>query len=238
MSVEHAKTLEFWQEFRTGPSAQAPYDDRFPVQVGKRMLDLPIRPLPDGTHAVASLLVNHASFDVLDAIVAEMTDAARAFAPDVIVGVPTLGLTLAPAIAHALGHDRYVPLSTSRKFWYDPALSVPISSITTPDQSKTLGLDPNLLPLLEGRRVVLVDDVTSSGISLAAAVSLMMRADITPVGAVCAMTQTRAWMDRVRVPVRAVFATPRFVRDGAGWRPMAETLPPVVSEGACCCPAP
>ena len=60
------------------------------------------------------------------------------------MGLPTLGLALASAVARALGHERYVPLGTSRKFWYRDELSAPLSSVTTPDQKKTLYLDPRM----------------------------------------------------------------------------------------------
>ena len=72
-------------------------------------------------------------------------------------------------VAAQLGHARYVPLGTSRKFWYREELSVPLSSITTPEQPKRLYVDPRMLPLLEGRRVALIDDVVSSGASMDAA---------------------------------------------------------------------
>ena len=39
----------------------------------------------------------------------------RPFSPEVVVGLPTLGLTLAAAVAERLGHARYVPCGTSRK---------------------------------------------------------------------------------------------------------------------------
>ncbi|TVY50606.1 hypothetical protein LCER1_G007523, partial [Lachnellula cervina] len=54
--------------------------------------------------------------------------------------------------------DRYIPLGYSRKFWYDDTLSTLISSITSPEGEKRVFLDPNLLPLVRGRRVVIVDD--------------------------------------------------------------------------------
>jgi hypothetical protein len=59
---------EFWQELLpagdTGP--QAPFADAFPVNLrdGRHLL-LPIRERPDGT-ALASLIINQASFAVWD----------------------------------------------------------------------------------------------------------------------------------------------------------------------------
>lgn len=97
-----------------------------------------------------------------------------------VVGLPTLGLTLAAAVARHLGHKRYVPLGTSRKFWYLEELSVPMSSITT-KQEKRLYIDPRMMPLIENRRVALVDDVISSGTSIVAGLSLLAASKIEPV---------------------------------------------------------
>lgn len=66
-------------------------------------------------------------------------------------------------LANDLGHQRWIPLGYSRKFWYRDELSTVVKSITSPNDGKCLYLDPNLLPLLQGRTVLLVDDAISSG---------------------------------------------------------------------------
>src|SRR5260370_16424186 len=93
----------------------------------------------------------------------------------IIVGLPTLGLAFASLVAERLGQSRYVPLGYSRKFWYDDALSEPVTSITSPEAGKQLRLDPNLLPLIEGRRVALVDDAISTGATAAPSVPLLQK---------------------------------------------------------------
>lgn len=133
-----------------------------------RVLVLPLRRLPEGGRAVASLIANQASFEVVAALADHMTDLTRATGAEVVIGMPTLGLTFAPLVAERLGHARYVPLGYSRKFWYDDALSAPIFSITSPGGEKRLYLDPNAVPLLEGRRVCMVDDAVSTGSSVLA----------------------------------------------------------------------
>ena len=191
---------------------------------GRQILQ-PIRALPGAPgRGVASLIVNQAGFAVVDALIADMTRAARAMAPEVVVAVPTLGLGLAEGVARGLGQGRMVPLGTSRKFWYDEGLSVPLRSVTSPGVGeKRLYLDPRLRPLLEGRRVLVVDDVLSTGQSLAAVLALLDRAGVRPVGAVFAMLQGRGWRDAA-VSVAGAFATPRlrqldsgrWVAEGAG----------------------
>jgi len=164
-----------------------------------RILMLPVRPLPDSRHALASLVINQASFAVVDALASALARKLAAFSPEVIVGLPTLGLTLAAAVAQRLGHSRYVPLGTSAKFWYREELSVPLSSVTTPDQRKRLFIDPRMLPLLRDRRIALVDDVISSGRSMRAGIDLLASCGFATTVLGTAMLQTEEW----RAPLAA-----------------------------------
>ncbi|OCO99259.1 phosphoribosyltransferase [Ensifer sp. LC13] len=217
---------DFWQEVYPPKSfdIQTGYRDFFPATLGDNsQILLPIRPLADGKHALASLIVNQASFAVEDALATELAAKLAVFEPDVVAGLPTLGLTLASAVARKLGHGRYVPLGTSRKFWYVDDLSVPLSSITTPDQKKRLYVDPRMLPLLEGKRVALIDDVISSGTSIVAGLSLMDACGIEPVAIGAAMLQTERWRQPLadlasHWPERVVgvFETPMLRRDEDG----------------------
>ncbi|MEO1225507.1 MAG: phosphoribosyltransferase [Pseudomonadota bacterium] len=216
--VPETDPLACWQDQLppdgpTGPVSETSFIARLPDQ---RRLLLPIRRLPDPPgRGLASLIINQASFAVENALCQALAARIAEHRPDIVVAVPTLGLIAGRGLAAALGHDRYVPLGTSRKFWYDEALSTDLSSITSPDQSKRLYLDPRLLPLLTGRRIALVDDVTSSGRSLAAALDLLARLDVevTVIGTI--MRQTDAWRGRLaeiapQVPekVVGVFDTP------------------------------
>lgn len=215
---------EVWQDLlppgRTGPQDDTSYVAALPD--GRRIV-LPIRVLPGGTgKAVASLILNQAGFGVLDALADAVAAPVRTLAPEVVVGVPTLGLPLAEALARSLGHARMVPLSTSRKFWYDEDLSQPIGSITTPDQARRIYLDPRMMPVLAGQRVLLVDDVLSSGRSIRAVLRLLAAAGVTPVAVACAMLQGRGWRavldeEAPGVPVLAAIRTPLLHRRGKGW---------------------
>ena len=220
----------FWQDIAapgTYSAAPAGYLDSYPASFADgRQLLLPLRVLPgDGQQAVASLIVNQASFAVEDALATAMAEMARPLAPDVIIGVPTLGLPLAGNVARRLGHTRMVPLGTSRKFWYRDEYSEPLSSITSPGGGKTLFVDPRMLPLLAGRRVVLVDDVISSGSSMATVLRLLGKCGIEPVGVLAAMLQGQAWRDALAPYVdriAAPLASPRFRRTADGhWIPEA-----------------
>ncbi len=184
-------TTGYWQELTPEIparfSATPPHRFGYPVSLPcGRILVLPLRRLPDGNRAVASLIANQASHGVVAALADHMATQARVLDAEIIVGLPTLGLAFAALVAERLGHQRYVPLGYSRKFWYDDALSEPVTSITSPEAGKQLRLDPNLLPLIEGRRAVLVDDAISTGATAVAAVRLLQKAGVTIAGMVVA----------------------------------------------------
>ncbi|MBN9888859.1 phosphoribosyltransferase [Salipiger abyssi] len=212
---------EFWQDFEPGPPPPPPWQHRFPAQMPDgRLLWLPIRPLGDSGTGIASLILNQTSFTVEAALADHLAARLKPYAPDVVIGLPTLGLGLARAVAARLGHMRMVPLGTSRKFWYDEALSVPLSSITSPGATKRLYLDPRMLPLLDGARIALIDDVVSSGASMRAGRDLLEMIGRAPVVTGVAMRQTLRWQETLRgAAVEGVFDTPLLTRAGADWQP-------------------
>jgi adenine/guanine phosphoribosyltransferase-like PRPP-binding protein len=186
-------------------------------------LRLPLRDL--GDHAVAGLIVNQASFPVVDRLTDWVAERVARFGAEVVVGLPTLGHVVAPAVARALGHPNWVAAGFSRKLWYEEALSVPVASVTSPQGGRRLWLDPRVLPRLRGRRVLLADDVMCTGRSMLAGLALLRAAGVTPVAASVAMLQgdqwRAAWDDAI--PVSGAFATPLFRRGGDGWVARPET---------------
>jgi adenine/guanine phosphoribosyltransferase-like PRPP-binding protein len=219
-------TTGYWQRLLApdeAPSRQPPWRLGYPATLPDgRVLVLPIRPLaerPD--QAVASLLINHASFEVADTLAAMLTERLAPLDPEWVVGLPTLGLTLAAGVARRLGHARHVPLGTSRKFWYDDALSAPVRSITSPGADKRLYLDPHLRPLVEGRRVVLIDDAISTGQTARAPWDLMEALGAQVLAYGVAMRQGLRWMEALG-PERAarvigVFDSPLLRATETGW---------------------
>jgi len=221
---------EYWQQFEpAAPDAEA-WQDAVPVPMpdGSRLV-LPLRNY--GAFAVTGLIANQASFTVLRALAGWLARAVGDLAPEIVVGVPTLGHVLAAPVADTLGHPHWVAAGYSRKLWYDNALSVEVASSTTPAARK-LWLDPRMLPRLRRRRVLLVDDVIATGSSAHAGLTLLAKAGIVPIALGVAMAQGDRWRAAwpASVPVRAAFATPLFRRTLAGWVPRPETCP------SDCCP--
>lgn len=214
-----------WQHFEPPPVAEAPaaagdYVARMPDGSG---LALPLRDL--GQTAVAGLIVNQASFVVVERLAAWMSEIAATVAPQVVTGLPTLGHVLAPLIARHLGHTNWVALGTTHKLWYEDALSVPLASITSRTAGRRLWLDPRLLRRLQGRRVLLVDDVISTGASARAGLALLRQAGAPAAAVIVAMAQgdrwRAGWPDGT--PVLAVFASPLFDPAVCGWIARAGT---------------
>src|SRR5690606_13499046 len=223
-------TTSYWQHFVDGAGLQdgqrpgdGPWRYGYPARLpDSRLLLLPIRQLPaDPTLAVASLISNQASLEVVETLGVMLARLLAPYSPEVVVGMPTLGLAYAPVVARELGLDRLLPLGYSRKFWYDEALSAPVRSITTPRDPKRVFLDPNLLPLLRGRRVVLVDDAVSSGATLDAPWRLIesLGAEVLACGVV--MRQGEHWTDTLgperAAKVLGVFDTPLLRAVADGW---------------------
>lgn len=216
--------MEFWQDFAPR-AARATWQAEYAAPMpDARALVLPLRDL--GETAVAGFVANQAGFVVLRRLSAWMAEVARPFGAEVVVGLPTLGQVFAPAVAEALGHPNWVAPGWSRKRWYEERLSVAAHSITSPVERR-LWLDPRLLPRLAGRRVLLVDDVISTGASARAGLALLEAAGVVPVALLVAMAQGNRWAEGwpPAIPVRAVFATPLFARGDGGWVPIPGTAP-------------
>ena len=216
----HQRPDAFWQEILDARAvAPPPWSSAFPAKLpGGRILFLPIRPLEGTDTAIASLILNQAAFSVQDALADILADALVKYAPDRVGGMPTLGLSLAQAVAQRLGHTRFVPHGTSRKFWYREELSVPLSSITSPDAQKRLYLDPRLTELLRGQNLALIDDAVSTGSSMAAGVELLLKIGVQPTVLGVAMLQTERWQSLSKVaPVVGALRSPLLKRVPGGW---------------------
>jgi adenine/guanine phosphoribosyltransferase-like PRPP-binding protein len=218
-------TTGYWQAFEpAGAHSEAPWRFGYPARLPDgRVLRLPIRAVPgDGTRAVASLIANQASLEVVDGLAACMAELARPLGADVVIGLPTLGQVFAPGIAARLGHARTVPLGYSRKFWYEERLSVELRSLTTPDGGKRAFLDPNQLALIQGRRAVVVDDAASTGSTLAGVLPFLEALGARVAGVVVAMLQGTRWRDALGARaglVQGVYTCPRLVLREDGWYP-------------------
>jgi adenine phosphoribosyltransferase len=146
--------------------------------------------------------------------------------PDIVVGPATLGIPVAIEVSRALGLDRYVILQKSPKLHLADALTRDITSITSSGAQKLL-LDRRAVPLLAGKRVVLVDDVAATGSSLRGALALLRAAGAEIVGIGVVLTEAHDWRDTLGADaamVQSLAHIPQFRPADGGWEPIPETL--------------
>lgn len=105
--------------------------------------------------------------------------------PDIVLGAATMGIPVAVEVSRALGLDRYVIAQKSPKIHLADAFVSKVKSITSSGEQRLL-LDRRSLPLIAGRRVAVVDDVTSTGSSVKALIDLVRQSggEVVAVGLV------------------------------------------------------
>ena len=100
---------------------------------------------------------------------------------DVLITAESKGIPLVCEMARMNGNERYVLARKSAKLYMKNVMSVEVRSITT-DHKQTLYLDGGDAEYLRGKRVVIVDDVISTGDSLRALEALVEKAGGNIVG--------------------------------------------------------
>jgi adenine/guanine phosphoribosyltransferase-like PRPP-binding protein len=146
--------------------------------------------------------------------------------PDIVVGVATLGIPVVIEVSRALGLDHYVIAQKSPKIHLADALVQDVQSVTTSAKQRLM-LDRRAVPLLAGRRAVVVDDVVATGSSLAATLALVRAAGADIVGAGVILTEGHDWEKALGADARLVHGLghiPQFALAEGKATPMPETL--------------
>lgn len=160
----------------------------FELRIGPLTRRLPIMPI-NATTAIASFVL------LGDA---ELTDyAAQALAQrvpaefDYFVTLESKGIPLAQELSRVTDHPQFVVLRKTVKDYMVAPLTVPVTAITT-SAPQRLVLDGTDADRLVAKRVVIVDDVISSGGSLASAKALLERAGATVVSQMAILAEGEA----------------------------------------------
>jgi len=146
--------------------------------------------------------------------------------PDIVVGAATLGIPVVIEVSRALGLDHYVIAQKSPKIHLADALVEEVQSVTSAGKQR-LRLDRRAVPLLAGKRVVVVDDVVATGSSLAATLALVRAAGGDVVGAGVILTEGHDWEKTLGADaglVRGLGHIPQFALADSKATPMPETL--------------
>ncbi|WP_224760526.1 phosphoribosyltransferase family protein [Salinibacterium sp. ZJ450] len=182
-----------------------------PTIIGSQTVHLPLVALTESI-TVALMITVDLGVRFMDVACRDLADEVRALAPDVIVSVATMGIPIGLGVSRELHLDGYVILQKQPKYHLRDSMREPVESITTQGEQQLI-LDERREPLLRGRRVVLVDDVISTGASTMAALRLLDRAGAEVVGIGAFLTESDEWRetlgDRASL-VRALGHIPLF----------------------------
>ncbi|PYE43129.1 adenine phosphoribosyltransferase [Rhizobium sp. PP-F2F-G20b] len=195
------------------------------VDVAGWSIDLPIVAIkPD--FAISLMMVIDLGVKFGEHIGQALAAKLKPLEPDIIVGAATLGIPVAIDVTRALGLDAYVILQKSPKLHLANALEQRISSITSKGEQRLL-LDRAAVPLLKGKRVVVVDDVVASGSSMKGSLDLVRKAGAEVVGIGVILTEATDWKQILGADeplVHSLAHIPQFSpgHDGT-WEPIAGT---------------
>jgi adenine/guanine phosphoribosyltransferase-like PRPP-binding protein len=141
------------------------------------------------------------------AAASELAEKLRPREPDVLVTAESKSIPLAYELADQLGIP-YIVLRKQYRSYMGDALEVETVSITT-GHPQTLYLDEKDRDLLQGSRVVIVDDVISTGSTLEGMRQVVARAGGQPVGEAAIFTEgdKAKWQDIVAVGHLPVFTS-------------------------------
>ncbi|WP_102227251.1 phosphoribosyltransferase family protein [Acidimangrovimonas sediminis] len=167
--------------------------ERYDVEIAGEVTSLPMLQLDD-RRAIALLMDIDMGLAFVDRMGRALAAHFAPMKPEVVVGSATLGIPVAMEVSRHLGLDKYLILQKSPKFHLADALEEPVRSITS-DTPQRLLLDRRQIPLLQGRRVVVVDDVIATGASMAAAMRLVRRAGATILGVGTILTEGIDWRE-------------------------------------------
>lgn len=107
---------------------------------------------------------------------------------DVIITAEAKGIPLAYEMAKQMGVNRYLIARKSPKLYMKNPIAIDVRSITTAKQ-QMLYMDADDAEYLKGKRVLIVDDVISTGESLKAVETLVEKAGGTVVGKMAVLAE-------------------------------------------------
>lgn len=185
--------------------------ETYDAQVGGQRITLPVVPVSPELSIALMMVIDHG---VRFAEVAgrELAEHFAPLRPEIVAAPATLGVPVAIEVTRALGLDDYVILQKTRKVHLGDALEEPVHAITSTAGAALL-LDHARLPAVEGRRVLFVDDVISSGSSSGAALALLERAGAEIVGVGALLAEGEGWpapLDRYADRLFALGRIPLF----------------------------
>jgi len=197
----------------------------YTVDIAGEPVTLPIVPI-NHKLAISLLMVIDMGVRFGERIGQALATKLRPLKPDIVVGAATLGIPVVIEVSRALGLDQYVIAQKSPKIHLADSLVQELQSVTSAGKQRLM-LDRRAVPLLAGRRVVVVDDVVATGSSLAATLALARAAGAAVVGAGVILTEGQDWEKTLGADaalVQGLGHIPQFALTDGKAAPMPDTL--------------
>ena len=149
--------------------------------------DLPLCPISDTLNIAAFILFGDVE------LTERCSEALAAIAPehDVMITAESKGIPLIHAMSRIMGENRYVLARKSVKLYMKDVLACETQSITTAAK-QVLYIDGDDAEYIKGKRVLIVDDVISTGGSLISLENLVAKAGGTVVGKMTILAEGEA----------------------------------------------
>ena len=146
-------------------------NETYQLKVAGLVRELPLCPVDE--HLSIAAFIMFSDVELTIACAKELLARVPEF--DVLITAESKGIPLAYEISRQSG-KRYLLARKSQKLYMSRPIEVKVKSITT-EQVQTLVIDIDDMKSLRGRRVLIVDDVISTGDSLAALRQLVEKAE-------------------------------------------------------------
>jgi len=159
----------------------------YKIKVAGVERDLKLCPISDTLNIAAFILFGDVE------LTERCSEALAALAPehDVMLTAESKGIPLIHSMARILGENRYVLARKSVKLYMSDVVACETQSITTAAR-QTLYLDGKDAEYMKGKRVLIVDDVISTGGSLLSLENLVAEAGGTVVGKMTILAEGEA----------------------------------------------
>ena len=149
----------------------------YEIEIAGLKRQLPLCKVTDDLYIGAFIMFS--DVEITKACAAERLKRAPEF--DVLVTAEAKGIPLCYEMARQAGTDNYVIARKGPKLYMENLLTTEVDSITT-DHIQMLCIGQREIDMIKGKRVLLVDDVISTGESLRSLENLMDRAGANIVG--------------------------------------------------------
>lgn len=178
----------------------------YEMQIAGLQRQLPLCPLNEDLYIGAFVIFGD------PALTTACADALLKTAPayDYIITAEAKGIPLAHEMARLAGNQKYFVARKRPKLYMTGVFETTVHSITTEGEQK-LYLDQADVELMRGKRVLLVDDVISTGESLQALEQLVLAAGAQIAGRMCILAEGDA---RSRQDIIYLEGLPLFDKNG------------------------